>query len=165
MWTNLNEALRILLFFLRKEKTNSDYSTIRLICVTGAPFLENIHWTQTAYDDRICFLCLFTLWFAWKQRIRVVRLTQKSIRCLRSVNKVSFILFAYKKYSHRFIKSRLNHWWQMDYFEDVFHTFLDLDSFNCLAVNGTVTSLPVFIPNILNCEDERSCYGFGTTWE
>ncbi len=39
----------------------------------------------------------------------------------------------------------------MDYFDDVFHTFLGLDSVNCLAVNGTVTSLPVLIQNILNC--------------
>ncbi len=39
----------------------------------------------------------------------------------------------------------------MDYSDDVFHTFLGLDSVNCLAVNGTVTSLPVFILNILNC--------------
>ncbi len=39
----------------------------------------------------------------------------------------------------------------MDYFDDVFLTFLSLDSVNCLAVNGTVTSLPVFIQNILNC--------------
>ncbi len=39
----------------------------------------------------------------------------------------------------------------MDYSEDVFRTFLGLDSANCLAVNGTVTSLPVFIQNILNC--------------
>ncbi len=39
----------------------------------------------------------------------------------------------------------------MDYFDDVFHTFLGLDSVNCSAVNGTVTSLPVFIQNILNC--------------
>ncbi len=39
----------------------------------------------------------------------------------------------------------------MDYFEDVFHTFLCLDSVIYLAVNGTVTSLPVFIQNILNC--------------
>ncbi len=39
----------------------------------------------------------------------------------------------------------------MDYFDDVFHTFLDLDSVIYYAVNGTVTSLPVFIQNILNC--------------
>ncbi len=31
-----------------------------------------------------------------------------------------------------------------------FHTFLDLDSVIYLAVNGTVTSLSVFIQNILN---------------
>ncbi len=34
---------------------------------------------------------------------------------------------------------------------DAFHTFMDLDSAIYLAVNGTVTSLPVFIQNILNC--------------
>ncbi len=39
----------------------------------------------------------------------------------------------------------------MDYSGDSFHTFLDLDSVFCLAVNGTVTSLPFFIQNILNC--------------
>ncbi len=39
----------------------------------------------------------------------------------------------------------------MDYFDDVFNTFLGLDSVIYLAVNGTVTSLPVFILNILNC--------------
>ncbi len=39
----------------------------------------------------------------------------------------------------------------MDYFDDVFYTFLDLNSGIYLAVDGTVTSLPVFIWNILNC--------------
>ncbi len=34
---------------------------------------------------------------------------------------------------------------------DAFHTFLDIDSAIYLAVSGTVTSLPVFIQNILNC--------------
>ncbi len=40
---------------------------------------------------------------------------------------------------------------QMDYFDDVFHTVLELDSVNYLAVNGTVTRLPDLIQNILNC--------------
>ncbi len=39
----------------------------------------------------------------------------------------------------------------MDYFDDVFHTFLGIDTVIYLAINGTVTSLPVFIQNILNC--------------
>ncbi len=39
----------------------------------------------------------------------------------------------------------------MDYVDDVFYTFMDLDSVIYLAVNGTVTSLPVFIQNNLNC--------------
>ncbi len=63
---------------------------------------------------------------------------------------VILVLFPYKKYSHRFITLRLNHWWQMEYPDNVFHTFLDLDSGNYLAVNGTVTSL-LISPNILIC--------------
>uniref|UniRef100_A0A673I3S0 Chemokine interleukin-8-like domain-containing protein n=1 Tax=Sinocyclocheilus rhinocerous TaxID=307959 RepID=A0A673I3S0_9TELE len=39
----------------------------------------------------------------------------------------------------------------MYYSDDVFHTFLDLDSVIYLAVNWTVTSLTVLIQNILNC--------------
>ncbi len=39
----------------------------------------------------------------------------------------------------------------MDYFDNVFHTFLGFDSGYCVAVNGTVTSLMVFNQNILNC--------------
>ncbi len=41
----------------------------------------------------------------------------------------------------------------MEYPGDVFHTFMDHDgdSVIYLAVNGTVTSLPVLIQNILNC--------------
>ncbi len=78
---------------------------------------------------------------------------------------IIFIFFAYKKYSGHFIKFRLNHWWQMDYPDNVFHTFLGLDSVNYLAVNGTVTSLPVFIKYLKLCsEDEQSFYGFGKTW-
>ncbi len=33
----------------------------------------------------------------------------------------------------------------MDYFDDVFHTFMDLDSAIYYTVNGTITTLPVFI--------------------
>ncbi len=116
----------------------------------------------------------------------VVRLTQNSIHCLRSadilqngatvtrmrrrdelLNKVDiFIFFAQKKFSRCFIKFRLNHCWQMDYFDDVFHTFLGLESVIYYAVNGTVTSLPVFHPKCLKLcsEDELNFYGFGTTW-
>ncbi len=48
-----------------------------------------------------------------------------------------------QKYSRRFIKFRLNHWCQMEYPGDAFDYFLNSVSY--LAVNGTVTSLPVFI--------------------
>ncbi len=106
----------------------------------------------------------------WQKHFRVAKVTQNSIRSLRPadilqngeyverhrgdelLNKVViFIFLAYKKNSRHFITVRLNHWWQMDYFGDVFQTCQGLDSVNYLAVNRTVTSLLVFIQNILNC--------------
>ena len=79
---------------------------------------------------------------------------------------VIFVFFMYKKYSRRFITLRLNHWWQMDYSDDAFHTFLDLDTVIYLPVYGTVSSLPVFIQNILNCVPKmnESFYGFEMIW-
>ncbi len=78
--------------------------------------------------------------------------TQRRRYCAQFFKKlVIFVLFPYKNYSRRFITSWLNYWWQMKYSGDAFHTFMDLDSAIYLAVNGTVTSLPVFIQNILNC--------------
>ncbi len=73
---------------------------------------------------------LFTFWFEWKQRIHVLLMTENSVRTLcpsdalqngvtltqrdrEETNcwiNVIFIFFAYKKYSRRFIKFRLNHW-------------------------------------------------------
>ncbi len=60
---------------------------------------------------------------------------------------VIFVFFPYNKYSCHLIKFRLNPGWQMDYFDNAFHTFLGLDSVLYLVVNRTVTSLPVFIQN------------------
>ncbi len=89
-----------------------------------------------------------------RRHIRVFWLTQNSIRCLRPsdivqngatptpwrgdqmLNKVVIVVFFKNKYSRSFITLRWNHWWQMDYFDDVFHTFLGLDSVTYLAVNG-----------------------------
>ncbi len=50
---------------------------------------------------------------------------------------VIFIFFAYKNHSCRFIAYRLNHWWQKDYSDDVFHTFLGLE----LLTAGTQMAL------------------------
>ncbi len=95
-------------------------------------------WHRTAYG--VCVQRIFSkMALRWRSRDELL-------------NKVViFVFFAYKKYSRSFITLQLNHWWQMDNFNDVFHTFLGLDSANCLAVNGMVTSLPDFIQNILNC--------------
>ncbi len=52
----------------------------------------------------------------------------------------------------------------MEYSDDVFHTFLDLNSVIYLAVNGTVTRLPVLIQNILNCEPKTNEAFTGSEW-
>ncbi len=52
----------------------------------------------------------------------------------------------------------------MEYTDDAFHTFLDLDSVIYYAVNGTVTSLPVFIQNILNCVLKMNKAFTGLEW-
>ncbi len=53
----------------------------------------------------------------------------------------------------------------MDYFGDIFLTFLDLDSVIYYAVNGTDTSLSFHLKYIkLYSEDEQSFYGSGKTW-
>ncbi len=118
-----------------------------------------------------CVLYVYLRWFERKQCINTLLMTENSVCTLRPSDafqngatltqrdreetncwiNVIFIFFAYKKYSRRFIKFRLNHWWQIDYSEDAFHTFMDLDSAIYYAVNGTDISLPVFIQNILNC--------------
>ncbi len=116
--------------------------------------MESIRWMQTAYtllcqpqrtEERTQFASSgYSPKWCYGDAER-----QRGDELLNKV--VIFIFFAYKKYSRCFIKYRLNHWWQMDYFDDAFHTFLGLDSENYLAVNGTVTNLLVFIQNILNC--------------
>ncbi len=52
----------------------------------------------------------------------------------------------------------------MDYFNDVLATFLSLDRVRILAVYESQKALG-FHPQYLNLcfEDERRCYGFGTT--
>ncbi len=75
----------------------------------------------------------------------------KSFIIFHAYESLFFFFFLYKKYSRRFITVRLDHWWKIEYPSDAFHTFLDLDNVIYLAVNGTVTSLPGFIQNILNC--------------
>ncbi len=56
----------------------------------------------------------------------------------------------------------------MDYFDDVFHTFLDFDSVNCLIVGSQWDSHkpPGSHPKYLKLcsEDKQGFYRFGTTW-
>jgi len=59
-------------------------------------------------------------------------------------------VFAHKKYSRHFIKLRLNHCSHV-FFNDVFSTFLNLESVDYIAVYGRVIYLSDFITNILMC--------------
>ncbi len=139
--SEFNEATRIL--FVRKENKNDfiqQYSSPLLQC---SAILENIHWMQAACKQ----LWHRTAYTACVQRI----FSKMALRWSRGdglLNKVIvFVFFVHKKCSRCFIKFR----WRMDYSKDVFHTFLGIDSVIYLAVNETVTNLPVFIQNILNC--------------
>ncbi len=141
--SEFNDATRTL--FLHKENKLSPL-------VQHSAILENIRWTQAAY----AVLCQPHTRYAFrsnqsvnKHRIRI---------CAVRLNKVIFfVFFAQKKCSRHFIIFGLNHWWQMDYSDDAFHTFLGF------AVLITWQSLGQSQTSQLS-KDERSFYGFGTTW-
>ncbi len=59
---------------------------------------------------------------------------------------VILVFFEHKTYSHSFIKLRLNHWCHMDYFNNVFITFIALN-----VVVELHKKLSDFIKNILIC--------------
>ncbi len=74
-------------------------------------------------NKRIHIVRLFTIWFERKQRIHSLRMSENSVHTLCPsgdtltrrgdncwINVVICIFFAYKKYSRRFIKFRLNLW-------------------------------------------------------
>ncbi len=67
-------------------------------------------------------------------------LTRKRRNC-----RIKSLFFAHKKYSRSFIKLRLSHWCHMDYFNDVFLTFLGLEHGSCVAVYAGSESSRIFI--------------------
>ncbi len=140
----INYILSQMCTLLKNASFMYESRTTRIHCFRSNQSINNIEdvsvwcgWHRTAYA-------------VYVQRI----FSKMALRWRRGdelLNKVViFIFLAYKKYSRRFIKLRLNHWWQTDYSDNALHTFLSLDSVIYLAVNGTVTSLPVFIQNILH---------------
>ncbi len=109
------------------------YSTIRLLCVNIATFWRvsagrcSVSAAPHRYVFYVCSMCPCGTAYT-EQRTQFAS---------------SGYSPKWRKYYRRFVMLRLNHWWwQMDYSDDVFYTFLCLDRVNCLAVNGTVTSLP-----------------------
>ncbi len=101
---------------------------------------------------------------SYADSVHVQVATQNSICCLRMwyspkwrqggdelLNKVFFFFFVHKKYSRSFVRLRLNPWCHINYFTDVFATFLDLDRGNYITVYGRVRELSEFIKNISIC--------------
>ncbi len=75
-----------------------------------------------------------------------------------------FVFFTHRKYSCSFIILRWKHWCQMDYFNDVFTTFLGLEPVSCIAVYGGSESSRISSKYLNLCSvDELRSYGFGTT--
>ncbi len=94
-------------------------------------------------------MTLFNNFFSssWYCHERVPNTDTKEKKLL---NKVIFVFFAHKKYSHSFIKLQLNHWCHMDYFNDVLTTFLGLERGSCmLSMQGQKALF--FIKHILIC--------------
>ncbi len=59
---------------------------------------------------------------------------QKRSKDIVKIVHVQSPFFVHKMYSRGFIKLRLNHWYHMDYLNDVFTTFLGLEYGSCFAV-------------------------------
>ncbi len=76
---------------------------------------------------------------------------EETLLCLILNKVVIFVLFPYKKYSLVASYIMIEPPMADGVFWRCFSYFMDLDSAIYLAVNGTATSLPVFIQNILNC--------------
>ncbi len=78
----------------------------------------------------------------------------------------SACMHAHKKYSHSFVKSRMNPWCHMDYCTIVLSTFLDLEKKGVVLLSMEGLRVLGLHQKYLNLcsEDERRSYGFGTTW-
>ncbi len=106
--------------------------------------LESIHWTQTAY----AVLCQPHHTDMFSTFIYALIWTKTAYSC-GAADTEQHTLFAYKKYSRSFVELRLNPWCHMDYFTDLFATFLDVDRVNSIVVYGRVRQLSECIKNIL----------------
>ncbi len=106
------------------------------------------------------------VWCCWRRTRTHGTLNNDGISWFgeKMLNKVViFVFFVHKKYSHSFIKSWLNHWCHMDYFNDVLTTFLDLGTFQLHCCLRRVRELSDLIKNILICVPKMN-ESLGTTW-
>ncbi len=79
---------------------------------------------------------------------------------------IIFVFFEHKKYSRSFVKSWLNHWCQVDYFNDVPYYISGPGNISValLSMQGQITLR--FHQKYLNLssENEQRSYSFGKTW-
>ncbi len=134
-------------------------------------------------NTRICILRVFTLWFERKQHIRVVRLTQNSVLCLRSVDilqngttltqrgdellkKSYFYFLCIQKVFSSHYKIQIEplmadglFWRCLSYFAGPWQCYL-------LGSQWDSHKPPCFHPKYLKMcsEDGWSFYWYGTTW-
>ncbi len=120
------------------------FMTIALVC-------RNQMWDLKKMKNDFILICLLRITLApfWRILTGRKQLMQFCVSCTTQI-----------------IKLRLNPWYIMDYFNDLFSTFLDLDHVRTLAVYGRVCEHSDYIKKYLNLfsEDERRSYGFETTW-
>ncbi len=162
------EATRI--HFVCKENKNND-SPLRLLCVSVAPFWRISAGLRTlfcvSHNTRIrCFHLNQSInnvedisaWYGWHRRayaICVQRIFSKMVLRWREETNCWIKSFFFLPCVQKVFSSL---------FDDVFNTFLGLDSVIYLAVNGTVTNLPVFIQNVLNCAPITGLEWHGGKW-
>ncbi len=106
--------------------------------------------------QRIWFLCLndgfcissitHMLWYSHERMLKTDIQEEKLFYKV-----VIFVFCAHKKYSHSFMKLRLNHWCHMDYFNDVLTTFLGHKMFQLHCFLWRVRKLSDLMKNILIC--------------
>ncbi len=111
---------------------------IRLLRVTLAPFWRVSQRMRMLWSERKQCIssvsaasCAYVVYVQIKASVYVVILSKMAPgwrggdELLSKV--IIFVFFAHKKYSRSFEKLWLNHWCNMDYFNDGLTTFLDLD--------------------------------------
>ncbi len=141
---------------------------ICLICIIVALFwrISTGHKLRTLFcvgcTTQIRFLHLFMLWFEWKWRILVVRLTQNSVRSLHPVDTLQNGATPRRR---RIVEYICNFYWQSQFCQSILSDFSGpWQLFTWWSMGQSQASRFSSKYLKLSSEDEQSFYGFRTTW-